>query len=157
MPIRRFRLVSLHIQALCDPGLVRTDAQVMCALRALPTALNEAYDIVLGQISALQYSGPDLASKALIWLLSAVQPLKTADFIAAIVWEPPEYCPPQSQVDILRNYCNLVVHDKEQDVRFAHLSAQDYLEGRDEFTSFKNHSYSLDRCLDTIQSSPPSA
>jgi len=80
-----------------------------------------------------------------------VRLLKTADLIAAIGWEPAEYCSPLSQADILANSCNLLVHDKEQDVfRFAHSSVQDYLESREEFSPLKNNSYSLDRCLSTI-------
>jgi hypothetical protein len=42
-----FRLVSLHIETLCDPDQIKTQDNVFNALAHLPQGLKESYSTVL--------------------------------------------------------------------------------------------------------------
>ena len=147
----RFRLVSLHIQSLCDPAKIKNEANVQHALSILPQELNEMYDIIFSQISTSCEPNPEVASRALKWLMSAQRPLKAGEFIASVAVDSEGHCFTWKNDDILSICCNFVVYDDEQDVfRFAHLSVQEYLEKRQQYTDLATHSLALERCLHVI-------
>ena len=147
----RFRLVSLHIQSLCDPAKIKNEANVHHALGLLPQELNQMYDIILSQISTSCEPNPEVASRVLKWLMSAQRPLKAGEFIASVAVNSEGDCIPWDTAGILSICCNLVVYDDEQDVfRFAHLSVQEYFEKRQQYTDLATHSLALERCLHVV-------
>jgi len=150
LTVFRFRLVSLHIQSLCNPQQIKTEENVKNALKRLPNELNKSYDIILEQISNSEDPNPAIAMKAMKWLLCARRPLSIAEFIAVITIDSGGDCLPLSNAEVLSICCNMVVLDVELEVfRFAHLSVQDYLEGRGEYNPLKIHAFALERCIDT--------
>lgn len=83
--------------------------------------------------------------------MSAQRPLKAGEFIAAVAVDSEGHCFSWNNADILSICCNFVVYDDEQDVfRFAHLSVQEYLEKRQQYTNLATHSLALERCLHVI-------
>ena len=109
------------------------------------------YDIIFSQISTSCEPNPEVASRALKWLMSAQRPLKTGEFIASVAVDSEGHCFTWKNDDILSICCNFVVYDDEQDVfRFAHLSVQEYLEKRQQYTDLATHSLGLERCLHVI-------
>ena len=149
----RFRLVSLHIQSLCNPAQIKTEENVVNALKRLPKGLDKSYDVILDQIANSQDPNPGVAERALKWLICAKHSLKTAAFIDAIGADGGGHASPLSNADVLSICGNLVVLDSEQDVfRFAHLSVREYLERREEYNLLAAHILALARCLEVITS-----
>ena len=145
----RFRLVSLHIQSLCDPQQIKTEENVYHALTKLPKKLNESYDVIYNQISDSHYPNAEIATRTLKWLLCAQRPMKSVELIAAVSVNSAGHASALSSADILSVCCNFVVLDLEQGVfRFAHLSVLEYLEARSEYGLFETHSLAFERCLD---------
>ena len=88
------------------------------------------------------------AVHAFSWLLCVRQPLRPATFLDALaVTEPAEA--ERLGVSRLLDVCfNLIVHDQKLDVlRFAHISFQEFLEARPEFTSQHVHRLTAASCL----------
>ncbi|KAL2059427.1 hypothetical protein ABVK25_000720 [Lepraria finkii] len=84
--------------------------------------------------------------------MSAQRPLKAGEFIAAVTVDSEGHCFLWNNADILSICCNFIVYDDEQDVlRFAHLSVQEYLEKRQQYTDLATHSLALERCLHVIR------
>jgi hypothetical protein len=78
------------------------------------------------------------------WLLCAQVP-STFCFLAAAVNAD------LTEAQILDLCCNLVVRDKNSlEFRFAHLSVQEYLEGRPEFSEEAVNACAVSRCIDLI-------
>ena len=145
----RFRLVSLHIQSLCDPQQIKTEENVYHALTKLPKKLNESYDVIYDQICDSHYPNAEIATRTLKWLLCAQRPMKSFELIAAVSVNSASHASALSSSDILSVCCNFVVLDLEQDVfRFAHLSVREYLEARKEYGPFETHLLAFERCLD---------
>ena len=143
-----FRLVSLHIESLCDPHQIKTEANVLEALKHLPQDLKKSYDTVLTQITNSQDPNPKLAERTLKWLLCGQQALDSQGFIFAVCADMPPDQPLLSRSDILSICCNLVVYDEETDeFRFAHLSVQEYLEDLDGFSWPEANSLAAELCL----------
>ncbi|MCJ1378529.1 hypothetical protein MMC17_001628 [Xylographa soralifera] len=152
-----FRLVSLHIQSLCDPQQIKTEQNVYYALTKLPKKLNESYNVIYNQICDSHYSNAEIATRTLKWLLCARRPMKSFELIAAVSVNSAGYASALSPSDILSVCCNFVVLDLEQDVfRFAHLSVREYLESRSEYGLFETQSLAFERCLDVYMITPVS-
>lgn len=112
--------------------------------------MNDSYDLILKQISNSQYPNPDLALRALKWLLCARHKLYTIEFIAAISVDLSGKCTYTRKEDVLSICCNLVVHDPEEDTfRFAHLSVREYLEALPEYGVQNINAFALERCLNS--------
>jgi nucleoside-triphosphatase THEP1 len=145
-----FRLISLHIESLCDPHQIKTEANVLEALKGLPQDLKKSYATILSQVSSSQEPNPKLAVRTLKWLLCAQQALDSEGFIVAICADMSDQIIP-SRSDILSICCNLVVYDEETDIfRLAHLSVQEYLEGLDCFSGPENNALPAEQCLHWI-------
>jgi len=82
-----FRLVSLHIESLCDPVRIKTKANDLDALVHLRRDLQVSYDSILARISNSQDSNPELAHRILKWLLCAREPLPSLDLIFTVSWD----------------------------------------------------------------------
>ena len=147
-----FRLVSLHIQTLCDPYRIKTAANVLDALTHLPQDLTESYASILAQINNSQDPNPKIAESVMKWMLCAQEALDAETFMIAV--SPEVSCHTALQrSDILSICSNLVVYDKYADTfRFAHLSVQEYLQGLECYSPSKCNSLAAELCLSWLLS-----
>ena len=147
-----FRLVSLHIQTLCDPYRIKTAANVLEALTHLPQDLTESYASILAQINNSQDPNPKIAESVMKWMLCAQEALDAETFMIAV--SPEVSCHTALQrSDILSICSNLVVYDKYADTfRFAHLSVQEYLQGLECYSPSKCNSLAAELCLSWLLS-----
>ncbi len=110
--------------------------------------LDQLYDTAFKQIVDAGAFTHRTAVHAFSWLLCVRQPLRSATFLDALaVTEPAEA--ERLGVSRLLGVCfNLIVHDQKLDIlRFAHISFQEFLEARPEFTSQHVHRLTAASCL----------
>jgi len=142
-----FRLVSLHIESLCNPHRIKTKANVLDSLAHLPTDLKLSYDRILAQIQNTQYPNPRLAERILKWLLCAREPLPSKTFLIAISSDMADQ-ELLRRSDVLSICCNLVVYDGETDnFRFAHLSVREHLEIIELYSTMNSNALAAEQCL----------
>lgn len=142
----RFRLVSLHIEALCNSQQIRSAEDVYQALGKLPKKLHDSYDHILSQIFNSEASTQELASRVIKWLWCAQTQLSTKRFINIVKSGPSNWSRTITVSDVLRACCNLVILDSEQDTfRFAHLSVREYLEKSWDVSSC--HAWVFEQCI----------
>jgi hypothetical protein len=142
-----FRLVSLHIESLCNPYRIKTKANVLDSLAHLPTDLKLSYDTILAQVQNTQYPNPLLAERVLKWLLCAREPLRPKTFLIAICSDMADQ-ELLRRSDILSICCNLVVYDGETDIfRFAHLSVREHLEHLERYSIMNANALATEQCL----------
>ena len=147
-----FRLVSLHIQTLCDPYRIKTAANVLDALMRLPQDLTESYASILAQINNSQDPNPKIAQSVMKWILCAQEALDAETFMIAVSPEVSRHTALRRS-DILSICSNLVVYDKYADTfRFAHLSVQEYLQGLECYSPSKCNSLAAELCLSWLLS-----
>jgi nucleoside-triphosphatase THEP1 len=142
-----FRLVSLHVESLCNPYRIKTRANILDSLAHLPTDLKVSYDTILTQIQNTQYPNPLLAERVLKWLLCAREPLRSKTFLVAICSDMADQ-DLLHRSDILSICCNLVVYDGEtESFRFAHLSVREHLEGLEQYSTVNANALAAEQCL----------
>ncbi|KAF7889956.1 uncharacterized protein EAF02_002371 [Botrytis sinoallii] len=147
-----FRLASMHIDSLCDPYRVKTEANVHHALDHLPQELGKSYGVVISQIMQAEYPNPLLASRALKWLLCSREALNSKTFPQAIFVNNAGH-PLLSNDEILSICFNLVVYNKETDkFQFAHLSVREYLESQPGYSAEDTNLMAAEACLTYIMS-----
>ncbi|KAG4437473.1 hypothetical protein IFR05_007028 [Cadophora sp. M221] len=145
-----FRLVSLHIQSLCDPSQIKNRANVFHTLDYLPLDLKQSYDTILAQISSSQCPNPEIADRVIKWLLYAQQSLPADAFVMAVRSDLADQDSLQGP-DILSVCCNLVIYDDESNrFRFAHLSVLEYLEQLDMYSKMSGNALLAEQCLNWI-------
>lgn len=145
-----FRLVSLHIDNLCDPTRVKTRANVLQVLANLPPDLEKSYDYIIAQITSSQKPNPEIASRVFKWLLAARQQLTSQTFILAVC-AGMDNMGLISPFDILSVCSNLVLYDEDTDsFRFAHLSVVEYLEKLEEYSPTASNAFCAEQCLSWI-------
>ncbi|CAG8955087.1 hypothetical protein HYFRA_00007102 [Hymenoscyphus fraxineus] len=142
-----FRLVSLHIDSLCNPDRIKTRANVLESLKHLPVDLKRSYDTILERVQQSQAPNPMIAERTLKWLLCSRERLRSDSFLIAV----------QSKFDddsilgisdILNICCNLVLYDSETDqFRFVHLSVREHLEGSESYSIAASNALAAERCL----------
>lgn len=148
-----FRLVSLHIDSLCDPYRIKTEANVHYALDHLPQELEKSYDVVMSHILQAEDPNPHLASRILKWILCARKALDSTSISQAICVERRDQTL-LSIDEILSVCCNLVVYNKETDkFQFSHLSVREYLESRPEYSAEEANYMAAETCLTCMVSS----
>ncbi|KAF5876990.1 putative ankyrin repeat protein [Botrytis fragariae] len=145
-----FRLASMHIDSLCDPYRVKTEANVHYALDHLPQELGKSYDVVISQIMQAEYPNPLLASRALKWLLCSREALNSKTLPQAIFVNNAGH-PLLSNDEILSICFNLVVYNKEMDkFQFAHLSVREHLESQPGYSAEDTNLMAAEACLSFI-------
>lgn len=147
-----FRLASMHIDSLCDPYRVKTEANVHYALDHLPQELGKSYDVVISQIMQAEHPNPLLASRTLKWLLCSRRALSSRTLPQAIGVNNAGH-PLLSNDEILSICFNLVVYNKEMDkFQFAHLSVREYLESQPGYSAEDTNLMAAEACLTCILS-----
>ncbi|KAF7954213.1 hypothetical protein EAE96_005342 [Botrytis aclada] len=147
-----FRLASMHIDSLCDPYRVNTEANVNYALDHLPQELGKSYDVVMSHIMQAEYPNPLLASRALKWLLCSREALDSKTLSQGICANNAGH-PLLSEDEILSICFNLVVYNREMDMfQFAHLSVREYLEAQPGYLTEETNLMAAEACLNNIVS-----
>ncbi|KAL3470106.1 ankyrin repeat-containing domain protein [Aspergillus californicus] len=147
-----FQWVALQIQRLAGCS---TREAVEHSLQSLPNDLKATYDVIYGEIEALEPNEKALVDRALLWVMSASTPLRSDELLPAIRAEfRGDSLNLSSELDesILLSLCkNLLVIDSQLHVwRFPHLSVADYLEHRGGFSLQEAHSHSANVCLSLL-------
>ncbi|KAI5850863.1 hypothetical protein BZA05DRAFT_51672 [Tricharina praecox] len=143
----RFQLAALQITFLCEMG---TQRDVRCSLMALPDTLTTAYDEIYKRIETQKGSAPQLAINAFRWIQCSYEPLRTETLLDAITVELDGsggvlHYPVQAN-DLLKACQGFIILDERLDVfRFAHLSVEEYLETQ--LVKFNSHVEILKVCL----------
>jgi len=136
---------------------MHTEEDVRCGLKDLPDTLKNAYDDVYNRILTQKRSAPGLALNAFRWIQTSFTPLKSKTLLDAIsvsVGEKFSRVHTINANDLLQICQNLIVWDESLDVfRFAHLSADEYLETR--LPKVDSHTAIMNVCL-SILSNPSS-
>lgn len=125
------------------------EQDIQVELGRLPQSLEDLYEIIYDDISALGKTGHDIAIRTLQLLLCTQRRLTTKEMLAAVTVDSLLKHPvPSSEVELLSACCNMVVLDKEVDsFRFAHLSVREFLEKRADYEPAITNLYALNRCL----------
>lgn len=145
-----FRLVSLHIDSLCDPYRIKTEANIHHALAHLPEELGKSYDVIISYIMQAEDPNPLLASRMLKWLLCSRETLDAQSISQALCVDISGYSL-LSKDEILSICCNLVVYNKEtKGFQFAHLSVREYLETQAEYSIEQANGMAAEACLNCI-------
>src|SRR5438045_1927135 len=118
----RFRLVSSHIQSLCNPRRIETEGDVRTALASLPKELDETYSIIMEEISTQEHPSQEISIAALKWLSCARRQLKAEEFLSAVAVSPQGRCFSLSNTTLLDICCNLVVYDRCKTFFALHIS-----------------------------------
>jgi hypothetical protein len=111
--------------------------------------LRQAYDAVYNEIekyaSVFQSSSKAVTERALSWIMYGQRSLTTGELLAAVSIKTDTMVSKEELLDLC---CNLVVVDSGLDAfRFAHFSAREYLETRQEYTPGVTHARLAERCL----------
>jgi hypothetical protein len=149
----RFQLATLQITFLCQ---MYTETDVRSNLNNLPKNLINAYDEIYKRILDQEGSGPQLALNAFRWIMFSYEPLASETLLdavgAEVASESGELSLVQVKADTILNSCqNLLILDKSLGVfRFAHLSVEEYLEGRPELTEVESQTYTTGVCFSLL-------
>src|SRR5947199_8886163 len=136
---------------------MKHEKDIILELGRLPKTLEDLYAVIYEQISRSAPTSRFVAEKAMKWLLCAQRPLQTPEFIAAVSVDSEGEYLELSNTDLLKMCCNMVVLDAELNVfRFAHLSVQEYLERRGDYTRIETHTLAAERCVDILTLKPAS-
>ena len=110
--------------------------------------LDQLYDTTFKKIVDAGAFTHRTAVHAFSWLLCVRQPLTSATFLDALAATEPAETERLSVSRLLDVCFNLIVHDQKLDIlRFAHISFQEFLEARPEFTSQHVHRLTAASCL----------
>jgi len=125
----RFQWASLQIKHLLALKLGR---DIQERLGKLPKDLKLAYDEIWAEIQRKEGSEPEIAARAIQWVM-ACKPLRPEVLVAAAHQDPDNDEPVDigdADIDLILGAChNLLIWDENQNVcRFAHLSIQEYFE-----------------------------
>jgi len=128
-----FQLAALQISFLCQ---MLTENDIKRNLTALPDTLMLAYDGIYNAILAQKGSAPRIALKAFQWIQCSKEPLSSQTLLDAVTVEVDSSGAfsqngPATVKQLLTVCQNLVILDEKLNTfRFAHLSVDEYLEIR---------------------------
>ncbi|KAI5796206.1 hypothetical protein FPQ18DRAFT_423767 [Pyronema domesticum] len=145
-----FQLAALQITFLCQ---FRTEGNVKDNLQTLPDTLTTAYDDIYKRIISQKGDAPQLALNAFRWIQCSYEPLwaeTLLDTITVEVGRSGEFSrkAPIKANDLLTTCQNLLILDERLNVfRFAHLSVEEYLETKPELSKASSHTEIAKGCL----------
>jgi hypothetical protein len=135
-----------------------TEVDVRASLNDLPDSLTRAYDEIYQCILNQKKSAPQLALNAFRWVKFSYEPLASKTLLDAVssqVSKSGEYWQGPIETDTILKVCqNLLVLDERLDTfRFAHLSVEEFLETK--FTAAGTteadcHAYIAKTCLSLL-------
>ncbi|KAI5818540.1 hypothetical protein BZA77DRAFT_16936 [Pyronema omphalodes] len=148
-----FQLAALQITFLCQ---FYTTDDVRGSLQTLPDEITDMYNKIYNIITSQKGSAPQLALNAFRWIHCSYEPLRTGTLLHAIrveVGRSGEFSLRAriSANDLLKICQNLLVLDERLDVfRFAHLSFEEYLETKPELNKATSHTEIAKGCLSLL-------
>jgi len=155
----RFQLAAVHITFLCQ---MDTEEDIRASLKDLPDTLTKAYDEIYKGILEQKGSAPQLALNALRWVKFSYEPLASDTLLDAVIMaqvsKTGDYPASQSITnDTILKVCQnlLVLDDRLQIYRFAHLSVDEYLETKFNNSKVDSHAYIAESCLSLLCSPKP--
>ncbi|KAI5782140.1 hypothetical protein FPQ18DRAFT_283943, partial [Pyronema domesticum] len=149
----KFQLAALQITSLCQKF---TEGDVRRSLQTLPDTLADAYNDIYNHIIAQKGDTPQLALNAFRWIQCSYEPLRTETLLDAITVEvgrSGEFSRKDTiHANNLLKLCqNLLVLDERLNVfRFAHLSVEEYLETKPELSKASSHTAIAKGCLSLL-------
>jgi len=137
-----------------------TADDVRDSLKILPETLTDAYGEIYNRIRKQKGSAPRLALNAFRWVQCSYEPLRSETLLDAITVEVggsgefSRKCTSIRSTDLLKACQNLLILDERLNVfRFAHLSVEEYLETQ--LLKVDSHTEIAKICLSVVCSSRP--
>ena len=157
--ITRFLWVDYQFRELCK---LDYEPDVADRLGKLPVDLTAVYHDIMNSIFSQAGSSPQLATRALKWMLVANRPLSPQELVAAAELDPATLLQNTSantkrrqlDIDQVIQLCGgFILQDMKLGVmRFTHLSVREYLETKNEMWSIlDSHLLVAEACLWTLQ------
>ena len=145
----RFRWVSLQLQNLCDSRRIKVEEDLLEELGRLPKTLLDLYDRIYEEVLRSAKHSRSIGIRVLKWLRVAQRTLTIPEILGAVSTTDDGTTTQVTTRDILNMTCNLVVEDTAVGcLRYAHLSVQEYLDSRPEFSDDETHRVVAERCLE---------
>ena len=149
----RFQLAALQITFLCK---MHTTNDVRKSLVTLPDTLSEAYNQIYDAVLAQKGSACQIALNAFRWIKCSYEPLRSETLLDAIMAEVSssgEFSQAHGGTiqanDLLKLCQNLLILDEKLNVfRFAHLSVDEFLENK--LPNVDSHTYVAEVCLSLL-------
>lgn len=118
-------------------------------LGALPESLESTYTEIYQRIESQKGSSPQLAKRALSWVMCSCRPFSPDDLVTAVSFG---FAASGLDTRSLFKIChNLIALDREQNiVRFAHLSVREFLE-KSQFTMVAAHTLAATSCISYLR------
>ena len=145
-----FLWVNLQLQNIIDKRL-KLEKDVRKQLQDLPSGTEELYESVFLHLEESGSSSFFRSSCMLKWLLAARRALSKRAMLEALSVDEDGDQDTLTEDMVLEICCNLVIADDETDTfRLAHLSVQEFLEKRPEFSNSQLHSFATIRCIQEL-------
>lgn len=128
--VERFRWVSLQLQHICNSRRFKIPQAVQDELGKLPDTLKESYDVIYDQILDYDDRIRQIVERAISLLLTLRHNLSNEAFISAVC---AGYDDELDEITLLDICCNLITCDNG--FRFVHLSAQEFVLQRPEYSA----------------------
>lgn len=137
---------------------MKTEADIKSAMRALPNnTLNELYEEDFTRMTQAGQHTRNYATEVFSMLLSAQEALSPEALMQATAKTISQHGEKLTLVKMIDICFNLIVLDSELNVvRFAHISFQEFLETRAEFSSHSVHKVAATSCLESCLEGVPS-
>jgi hypothetical protein len=130
---------------------MNTDEAIRERVDRLPPKLGDLYREIYDQMTNIPEVDFRVAKHAFSWLICALQPLKSENFLTAISISPGGRFSRLSKDQVLAICRNFVIYDSSLDIfRFAHLSVREFLENQEEYHSSAAHSIASAICLSQL-------
>ncbi|KAL0631457.1 hypothetical protein Q9L58_009678 [Maublancomyces gigas] len=138
-----FLWVDLQIKELCMMDLV---LDVELRLGALPDTLENTYTKIYQRILSQRGGSPQLAKRALMWVMCSCRPFSPDELVTVISQGSPSEGVLDTQ-SLFKICHNLLTLDRQLNiVRFAHLSVREFLE-KTQFTIVESNTMASESCL----------
>ena len=136
----------MSLEALCS---MKNDNDVLSRLGKLPRRLASLYlDIYQGFFENTYETSQALIKNTFKWLMCVDGPLKSGEFLAAIVQNLSPAPFTLVRDELLDLCCNFVTLDENLDMfRFAHPSVKEFLEGLVDYSSEASNALAAECCL----------
>lgn len=112
----------------------------------LPTDLHTVYDGIMNHIMSTGAEARETATRLLIWVLHAKEPLPPSAIISALATSHDSLITYDQLARLCANM--IVIDDKCNVLRFAHQSFQEFLTKQDGFSAVESHGIIASDCID---------
>lgn len=127
------------------------EPDVRARLGKLPQTLENTYAEIYDRVMSEKGSGPQLAKRALMWVMCSCRPFSPNELAAVVSLQTPGFTTYELDMDVLFGLChNLLAYDRQLNVvRFAHLSVREFFE-KNHFNMVDINSMAAEFCLSIL-------